>query len=337
MRLRSLTAVASVAALVSLGVSVSSSSGATLKSITFAYDFPGPDFELTPVVVAQKEGFFAKAGLNVSVKFPPNTSTTTQLLTTGAAQVGFITTTDMGVSVNAGAPVVSIGNYSMSNNWALFAKPGVQLDAEHIHADLLGKTIFSYGDTWTEAMLPFVLRHAGLKTSQVKILTAPTGNDLTDLLAGKVNVSTSTTNYETPGFVGAKVKGKETQLLGTAVGAPNIPVWVYATTKSYAGKNPATLRAFMSAISQATAWAVAHPTEAATLFDKTYPQSGYTNAYNLLGWQLTIPFLKNAQHQYFVQTNAQWSTLATALKGIGLISKVPAPSTYYTNQYLPKG
>ncbi|NNN03615.1 MAG: ABC transporter substrate-binding protein [Acidimicrobiaceae bacterium] len=337
MRFRSFTALFSVAALASLGVTASASSGATLKSVTFAYDFPGPDFELTPVVVAQKEGFFAKAGLNVLVKFPPNTSTTTQLLTTGAAQVGFITTTDMGVSVNAGAPVVSIGNYSMSNNWALFAKPGVQLNAQHIRADLLGKTIFSYGDTWTEAMLPFVLRHAGLKLSQVKVLTAPSGNDLTDLLAGKVNVSTSTTNYETPGFVGAKVKGKEVQVLGTAVGAPNIPVWVYATTKSYATKNSATLTAFMSAISKATAWAAAHPTLATNLFDKTYPQSGYTNAYNQLGWQLTIPFLTNSHHQYFVQTNAQWSTLATALKGIGLISKVPAPSTYYTNQFLPKG
>ncbi|MBU6515469.1 MAG: ABC transporter substrate-binding protein [Acidobacteriota bacterium] len=337
MRIRLAGALALSAALVSVGFTVASgSSGAApLKSVTFAYDFPGPDFELIPVVVAQKEGYFAKAGLNVTVKFPPNTSTTSLMLSTGAANVGFVTTTDMGVAVDKKVPLLAIANYSMSNNWALFAKPGVKLDAAHLKSQLKGKRIFSYGDTWTEAMLPFVLRHAGLTASQVKIVTDPTAIDLNYLLAGKVDVSTSTTNYEIPGFEGAKVKGTLTQLLGTAVGAPNIPIWDYATTKSYAASNGANLKAFMSAIAQATKWAVANPTKAASLFDTTYPQSGYTNAYNLSGWKLTIPYLRNAQGKYFVETTAQWATLSSALKSIGLIAKVPAPSSYFTNKFLP--
>lgn len=193
MFVRRFSAVALSAALSALGLSATvagTASAASLKTVTFAYDFPGPDFELTPLVVAQKLGYFTAAGLKVNVIFPPNTSTTTQLLATGGANIGFITTTDMGVAVNAGVPVESIANYSMSNNWALFAKPGVALTAAKIKSQLQGKTIFSYGDTWTNAMLPFVLKFAGLTTSQVKVVTNPTGNDLTDLLAGKVNVST---------------------------------------------------------------------------------------------------------------------------------------------------
>lgn len=333
MRRYSLTAVALSGTLLLAGLSATTnSSAATLKTVTFAYDFPGPDMELTPLVVAQDRGYFAQAGLKVNVSFPPNTSTTTQLLAKGAAQIGFLTTTDMGVAVNAGAPVLSIGNYSMSNNWALFAKPGTPLSAANITADLKGKSIFSYGDTWTESMLPFVLRYAHLTASQVKIVTEPTGNDMTYLLAGKVDVSTSTTNYELPGWTG---KGTEESLLGTSVGAPNIPVWVYATTPSYAKANPATLSAFMSAMSLATKWAVANPTAAATDFTKAYPSSGYSPAYNQAGWKLTIPFLKNAAGQYFTQTSAQWTTLANALHSINLISKVPAPTTYYTNKFLP--
>jgi hypothetical protein len=80
---------------------------------------------------------------------------------------------------------------------------------------------------------------------------------------------------------------------------------------------------------------VTHRTQAATLFDKAYPASGYSNAYSLSGWQLTIPFLTNAQGKYFVETNAQWATLSAALKSIGQISKVPAPSSYFTNKFLP--
>ncbi len=336
MRFRRFASLATAAALGagSLVLGAAASSAAT-KTITFAYDFPGPDFELTPVVVAQDLGYFKAAGLKVNVSFPPDTSSTTKLLATGSADIGFLTTTDMGVAVNAGAPMLSVANYSMRNNWALFAKPGTKLTPGNLTAALRGKRIFSYGDTWTESMLPFVLRFAKLTNQQVKIVTAPTGNDLTDLLAGKVDISTSTTNYEIPGFQDSGTKGREVQLLGTKVGAPDIPVWVYAVTRSYAASHGATVKAFLSAVKKATVWAAANPVKAAADFSRAYPKSGYTNAYNLEGWKLTIPFLTNAHHQYFTQTNAQWSTLAHALKSINLISKVPAPSTYYTNKFLP--
>src|ERR1017187_6566842 len=124
-------------------VAVDGASAAPLTNLTYAYDFPGPDFELIPMVVAQDQGFFTEAGLKVKVVFPPDTSTTTKLLATGAANIGFITTTDMGVAVNAGAPVLSIGNYTMSNNWALFAKPGVSLSAKNLKSELKGKKIRS--------------------------------------------------------------------------------------------------------------------------------------------------------------------------------------------------
>jgi ABC-type nitrate/sulfonate/bicarbonate transport system substrate-binding protein len=319
-------------AMLSLG---GGASAASVTNVTFAYDFPGPDFELIPLVVAQDQGFFTQAGLNVKMVFPPDTSTTTKLLVTGAANIGFITTTDMGVAVNAGAPVLSIGNYTMSNNWALFAKPGVALSANNLKSELEGKKIFSYGDTWTESMLPFVLKKAGLTDKQVDIVTDPTGQDFKFLLDGKVNIATNTSNYEVAGFDTSGLKGKEPTLLGTAVGAPNIPIWVYATSKSYAKSNPKTVSAFMSAVKKGTLWAIANPAKAAVEFDKLYPKSGYTNAYNLDGWKLTIPFMVNSSGQYFTQTSAQWATMSKALKSINLISSVPSPSTYYTNKFLP--
>ena len=46
---------------------------------------------------------------------------------------------------------------------------------------------------------------------------------------------------------------------------PDVPIWTYAVTKSYASKHGATVTAFLTAVKQATQWAVAHPTDAATL------------------------------------------------------------------------
>jgi ABC-type nitrate/sulfonate/bicarbonate transport system substrate-binding protein len=312
-----------------------STSAAQLTKVTFAYDFPGPDFELVPLVVAQQRGYFAQAGLNVKVVFPPDTSTTTKMLTVGRADVGMLTTSDMVVAVNAGAPVLSVANYSMHNNWGLFAKPGTNLSAATLKTTLKGKKIFSYGDTWTEAMLPFVLRYAGLRASQVKIFTDPTGYDLNFLLDGKVDFSTNTTNYELPGYAGSGKPGHLAELLGTKAGAPDVPIWVYAVTHSYAAAHGATVKSFLTAIKRATAWAAKNPAAAAGMFDMAYPKSGYTDAYNKLGWSLTIPYLTNASGHYFTQSAAQWSTLARALKGIKLISHVASPSTYFTNKFLP--
>lgn len=318
---------ASTTASSSPGSSSSASGGVT--KLNFVWDFPGPDFGLVPLVAADKLGYFQKEHLSVNVKFPPDTSTTVKELTTGGGQIGFVTTTDMAVAVNAHADVLSIGNYSMKNNWELFSKPGTKISL----ATLKGKSIFSYGDTWTEAMIPFVLRAAHLSSKQVKVITDPSGNGTTFLLSGRVDVATGTSNYDLASFTGQK--GKFYRLLGIDAGCPNIPIWVYATTSSYAKTHATQLREFMTAVSEGTKWAVAHPTQAAHYFDKAYPNTGDSDTYNLVGWKTTIPYLTNASGQYFTQSDAQWTQVAKALKSIKLISSVPTPGTYFTNKYLP--
>ena len=303
-------------------------SASTLTAVKFVYDFPGPDMEIIPVVVAQKEGFFKANGLNVSVEFPPSTSSTTQLLTTGSGDIGFITTSDMAVAVEAKAPVISVANYSMTNNWGLFAKPGSTLTL----ASLKGKKILSWGDTWTNAMIPFVLKKAHLKASDITIVTG--ANDTPLLMNGTINFTTSTTNYAIPGITEA-TKSAPVGIVGAAAGVPNVPVWVYAVTHNYANQHGKNVRAFLKAIKAATIWASSHQTKAVADFMAAYPKSGYSKFYSTKGWALTVPLLTNSAGKYFVQTNKQWTTLATALKSVKLIKSVPAPSTYYTNKFLP--
>ena len=138
--------VLTVGALTVVGISLgnNSSQSSSTATIRFVYDFPGPDFALIPVVVAKEKGYFADQGLTVNVSFPPTTSTTALELSQGAGDIGFVTTTDMAVAVANKIPLVSVANYSMSNNWALFTKPGTPLSL----STLKGKTVFSYGDTW---------------------------------------------------------------------------------------------------------------------------------------------------------------------------------------------
>jgi putative hydroxymethylpyrimidine transport system substrate-binding protein len=309
----------------------SSGSTPTLQKVTFAYDWIGPDMEIIPVLAAQKEGFFKAEGLNVSVIFPPSTSSTSQWLAAGKAQIGFITTADMSVAVAAKVPLLSIANYSMSNNWGLYTKPGVKIPL----SDLKGKTIFSYGDNWTDAMLPFVLKKAGLTSSQVRIVTGT--NDVPELLDGKINFSTNTTNYEIP-YIRAATKdhvGPGETLTGAAIGVPNIPIWNYATTTGYATGHAKVLREFLAAVLAGTKWAIKNPTGGVKLLDKTYSNNGETFGTNVQAWNLTIPLLTNSAGKVFTETDAQWSVLDAALKATKQISTIPAPSRYFTNAYQP--
>lgn len=318
---------------VTLSACGSSSAPTTLKKITFAYDWISPDMETIPVMVAAQKGYFKAEGLSVNIVFPPSTSSTADFLAQGRAQVGFITTADMADAVAEQVPLESIANFSMSNNWGLFTKPGTKLTL----ADLRGHKIFSYGDNWTAAMLPFVLKKAGLSANQVTVVSGD--YDVPDLLDGKITFSTNTTNYEIPEVEAASPshQGPGTTLTGSAIGVPNIPIWNYATDPNYAAKHGKVLKEFLAAVLKATQWSVANPVAAVTLFQKVYPEkvNGQDYATNLEAWKLTIPLLTNAQGQYFTETNAQWSTLAQALKSVGQISTVPAPSAYYTNQYQP--
>lgn len=308
---------------------VGSASAAPKATVHFVYDFPGPDMELIPIVVGQMQGFYSAAGLNVKTLFPASTSSTSAMLATGAGDVGFITTSDMADAVQAKVPLLSIANYSMTNNWTMFAKPGSTLTP----AQLKGKKVFSWGDTWTNTMLGFVLKHAGLTSKQITIVTA--SNDTPLLMNGTIDFDTSTTNYAVPAIQGADKGKKPVMFTGSQIGVPNIPIWVYAVTRAYAAAHPTTAKAFLSATLAATKWAIAHPGAAVNDFVKMYPASGYTKAYSTTGWSLTIPLLTNASGKFFTQTSTQWSTLDQGLIATGQIKTAPAATTYYTNQFVP--
>jgi len=305
-----------------------STAAAAPVDITFSYDWPTVDFEVIPLVVAEQKGYFAANGVNVKVVFPPDPASATKILATGDSNLGLITTTDMTFAVKSSLPVTSIGNYTTGNNWGLFTKPGVPIGLD----TLKGKKISTYGDSWTNAMLPFVLKSAGLTDKDVQEVTVDW--DLPLLLNGKIDIATNTTNFLIPGVKDKTGKNPE-WILARDNGAPNVPVWVYAGNKDWLAKNPAATKGFMAAIAQATEWAGANPDEAAAMFDKAYPDNGYSHNYNRIGWVETYKFMKNNDGSLLTQSDEQWTQLGDALKGIGQLDTVATPSAYYTNEYLP--
>ncbi|MCB8874302.1 ABC transporter substrate-binding protein [Acidisoma silvae] len=314
------------ALMLGLSATAHQAQAADLTKVTLVYDWVTPDFELIPTAVAQAEGFYKDAGLDVSTVFPPNNSTTVRMLGSGTGDIGFDPVTDVAFAAAQGIPLISIAVYSQSNNCGLFGRPGEPVDL----STLKGKKIGVYTDSWTKAMMPYILKKAGIGENDVQQIIA-TDDDIPMLLTKKIDYATNCANYALADVV-PTIKQEPTMLLGPAGGMPDVPVWDFTVMKAWGEAHPATVKAWLAATQKGMEWASAHPDEAVADLLKLYPASG-DKAYNAVGWKATIPLLKGP-NGYFVQTDAQWDGIAHALADTKQIDKVLPPSTYYTNDYL---
>lgn len=298
-----------------------------LTPLRVIYDWPGIDFEAVPIVVAQREGFYKQQGLDVQLILPPDNATTVKMLAVNKGDIGFDTTSDVAFARAAGIPVTSIANYSQTNNWGLVTPPGKPVDLNH----LAGKSIGVFTDSWTKAMMPYVLKAGHVQPSQVKQVIFQ-NTDLTAMMAGKIDIATNTMNYAVAQIQSSTGK-KPSSISAAQLGAPNVPIWVYTATDPWLKAHAKEAKAFLAATKQATAWAIAHPSQAVDDFIKAYPNNGSSRKYNLYGWQNTIACIKGPDG-LFTQRAQQWTQLVGALKSVHLLSKSFPASTYYTNKYL---
>jgi ABC-type nitrate/sulfonate/bicarbonate transport system substrate-binding protein len=322
-----LTAVAVTAAFASSSRPASASGSHSLSTVRVVFDWPGIDFEAVPLTVGNAKGFYKKAGLNVQIVIPPSTSTTVKMLAAGRGDIGFDTTTDVVFGQQAGIDVKSIANYSQNNNWGLVAKPGKKIDVTKIK----GKSIGIFTDSWTKAMMPYVLKAGHVSSGQVK-QPIFSSDDIAPLLAGKIDLATNTLNYAIAQVQSGTGK-KPSVLLATKFGAPNVPVWVYTGMTSWLKDHGSQAKKFLSATRKAFAWSIAHPSAAVKAYLKAYPKIGGGMKYSLAGWKATIPAL-GPKSSLLAQRASEWKQVAHALHAVGLLSKPLPASTYFTNAYL---
>jgi ABC-type nitrate/sulfonate/bicarbonate transport system substrate-binding protein len=325
-----MAAAAIILAAVAAGCSSSAGDAKTASGLTtlrVVYDWPGVDFEAVPIAVGQREGFYKQHGLNINLVLPPDNATTVKMLATDKGDIGFDSTVDEVFARAAGIPVVSIANYTQDNNWGLVAKPGTTINL----SSLRGESIGVFTDSWTKAMMPYVLQAGHASASEVKQVIFQ-DDDLSPMLAGKINVATNTTNFAVARVEAATGK-KPSVLLATQFGAPNVPIWVFVATNPWLATHGSQARAFLAATKEALAWSIAHPQAAVKDFEAAYPNNGSSGAYNLDGWLATIPTL-NDSFGLLTQRASEWTETASALKSVNLLSTSFPASSYYTNEYI---
>jgi NitT/TauT family transport system substrate-binding protein len=248
-----------------------------------------PSGEETFPYVAQQEGFFAAAGLDVEIRTGRGTTDVLTKMSTGTAQFG---SGGLGALMQAAAqnkvPVKAVVSIFNKQPDAIFTYEGSGIQTLK---DLTGKTLATQTFTSSNALWPVVAAMNGLDISQVKLIKAdPTAS--TALLA--TGHADALINWVTSGGEIESVldqAGKKMVVLPwSKFGLDGYGLSLFASDDEIA-KHPDVVARFVAACEKAIVFSLDHPEAAAKDLKAIVPMIDVKSA--LTEVKTTIPMTRN--------------------------------------------
>lgn len=233
------------------GPATTASAGEPLRAVTLLLGYR-PDVQFAPFYVAQQEGYYADAGLEVTIehKQAPDVQ---RLVADGQAEFGVADATDVMIARTSGIPIRYVSTMYQSFPVALIGA------AEDVPADpsgLAGASIGTpgrFGSSW-HALLA-LLEAGGLTEDDVEIREYPQFNQVDGLANGDVELVTGFRNNDA---LRIEDRGIEAGLLTIDEVAPLPGPGVIAGDALLADE-PDLVRAFVEATARAQAAVIADP------------------------------------------------------------------------------
>lgn len=331
------TAIALALALLALALGLaacgekSEGGGAERQSFSLTLDFyPNPDH--AGIYMAQEQGFFEEAGLDVSIAAPSDPSAPLKLVAAGQTDLAISYEPELLLAREQGLDVVAIG--------ALVNRPltsMIWLKGSGVKGvgSLGGKTIATAGIPYQDAFLQTILARASLKPEDVKAVNVGFGL-IPALLSGKAQAMLG--GYSNVEGIDLRERGKEPVVTPVdKLGVPTYDELVLVARRQSLEEDPEKFRLFLAALARGTAVAVERPgaaTDAVTAANKDLePKLTAAEV------KATLPLLgAGTQGQPYGYMDPQaWETFAGWMRDNGLIEALPKPSEMLSNDYLPSG
>jgi NitT/TauT family transport system substrate-binding protein len=256
------TALATGVAACSSGSSSQASGSGTSGSLT-TVTVAAPDIASSvPLQIAESQGLFKAEGLNVKVEIVPNSNATTAPLLAGT--LDFTSENWVGMYIQEeknpglGLKVIADNFQATDNIAALVVPKGSKITSVK---QLVGKKIAlpgvgaSIGPLSVDVLLNSYGVKATASNSQYQTVVEPFPNMPAALAEGKVDAA-----WVTEPFVTVAEEAGAHVLAYTYSGAlKNFPIGPWATTSSFAQKNPTAVKEFTAAITKAQQLAASDP------------------------------------------------------------------------------
>lgn len=245
-----------IAAAAALPLVTPSAGAAEMKKVTFALDWT-PNTNHVGVFVAQKKGYFADAGLEVSILPYTDTAAGTLISTRradfGVVGVGMYPLKARGADLRAVYAIVQseTGRLVVDADRSKVTRP----------RDLDGLTYGGFGSAWERGLLSTIIKHDGGK-GEFKTVTL--GTSAYDALSnGRIDFTLEVWTWE--GVQSTLAGQKLREFKYADYGVPDQHTTMIASSDAYLKANPETASAFLAAVKKGYAYAADHPDEAADI------------------------------------------------------------------------
>ncbi|OIJ64470.1 ABC transporter substrate-binding protein [Streptomyces mangrovisoli] len=220
-----------------------------------------PIVDVAPIYLGQKQGFFAKHGLKLSLSTAQGGAAIVPGVVSGQFQFGFSNVTSLMVAQSQNVPVKAVVNGVASTGvagkdfGAIVVKKGSSITSPK---DLVGKkvavnTLKNINDTAVRESV----RKAGGDSSKVNFVELAFDQMPAALDKGQIDAAMMVE----PALATAKAQGA-TEIASSFVDvAKDLTVAMYFTSQSYEQKNPAVVKNFQAAMEESLSYADSHPDE----------------------------------------------------------------------------
>jgi putative hydroxymethylpyrimidine transport system substrate-binding protein len=326
------TAVALALMILAAGLSACGSKSNDTKGeaekLTLDLDFyPNPDH--AGIYMAQEEGFFKDAGLEVAINSPSDPSAPLKDVASGRADLAITYEPELMLAREQGLDVVAVSalvNQPLTS--LMWLKKG---DVKGV-ADLKGKTVSYAGIPYQEAFMRTILKRAKVPISTVKLVNVGFGL-IPSLVSGSAQAMLG--GYSNVEGVDLQQRGKEPVITPVdQLGVPTYDELVIVARRSTLEEKGERIRLFVNSLRRGTEAAAANP-KAAT--------EAILAANNDLEPKLveaevkaTLPLLsaRTPGKPYGWMNPEEWEAFAGWMRDEGLIEGQPKASELLTNAYL---
>jgi putative hydroxymethylpyrimidine transport system substrate-binding protein len=298
------------------------------EKLTLDLDFyPNPDH--AGIYMAQEEGFFSEAGLEVAIDSPSDPAAPLKDVAAGRADLAITYEPEVMLAHEQGLDVVAVA--------ALVNQPLtslIWLKSSGIKGvtDLKGKTVSYAGIPYQEAFLKTILARAKVPAAGVK--TANVGFGLIpSLVSGSAQAMLG--GYSNVEGVELREKGKQPVITPVdQLGVPTYDELVFVARRSTLEENGQKIRLFISALKRGTEAAVKSPKAASEAILAANPSLEPKLAEAQIAATLPLLAARTAGQPYGYMDPKEWEAFGAWMRDEELISTLPKASELLTNSYL---
>jgi putative hydroxymethylpyrimidine transport system substrate-binding protein len=288
-----------------------------------------PNADHAGIYAAQANGDFADAGLDVTIRQPPDPAAPIKQVAAGRVDLAISYEPEVLRARDQGLRVVSIGAVVRKPLASIISLPkaGVRTPA-----DLAGKTVGTAGIDYQSAYLRTILTDAGVDPDSVTERNVGF-NFVPALLTGRVDATLGAFwNYEGTQL---RLDGRRPRIIRMEqAGVPTYDELVLVANESALERDGGKLRAFVSALERGTRQLARDPERGVQALLEANPDLDPKLQRAVV--KVTLPlFLPAAGRPFGWQAPAEWQAFAAWMRENGLVTEIPDAGGAFTNEFLP--